>query len=108
MGGFYTRVLSAQSALLGEERPEVLDRLAQPLLERDPGLPAELPLSPADVRPPPVWVALGQRLEGDRAGAAHDRLDRLGELHDGHLMRVADVARLAQVAHQQPPDPLDQ
>src|SRR5262245_7359165 len=95
----------AEGALLGRDRPEIGDGALETLRERDLGLPAEAGARQGDVGPARLRIVDGQRFVEDRALASHRGADRLGELEDRHLLRVADVAGLAEVALEEPPDP---
>src|SRR5690242_16737570 len=69
------------------------ERALQALVELDLGRPAENLLSTRDVGLANLGIVDRQRLEDNRArrlGRAHDRL---GELQQRHLGRVADVHR---------------
>lgn len=73
---------------------EVVDGPAQPLLERDAGLPAKLFISQANVRLTLPWVVRGQRHADDAAAALRDqRQDLLSQLQDGELAWVSKVDR---------------
>src|SRR4051812_40796258 len=85
----------------------LLDRLLQPVLERDLRLPAEQVLGAGDVGLADLRVVDGQRLVDDlRARAGH--LDHgLGELEQRVLVLVADVDRQVDVGLAQGDQPAD-
>ena len=68
------RRLAAQAATGRGEKPEALERLSQPVLERDPGLPAEDLAGPRDVGLAHLRIVGRKALEDDlRAGAREQR-----------------------------------
>src|SRR5262245_25397832 len=67
------------------------ERPAQACLELDLGLPAEDLLRPGDVGLTLLGVVLWQSLVDDLAGRPGQAEDRLGELEDRELARVAEV-----------------
>src|SRR5438552_3805294 len=71
--------------------PEVLERAAQAVRERDPGLPAQERARARDVGLPHARVVEGQRARDDAALRAGQRDDRLRQLADGELVGIADV-----------------
>src|SRR4029450_7277709 len=88
--------------------PEVLDGVAESLLEPDLRLPAEEGPRARDVGLALLRVVDRQRPEHDLAPRVRERLDALGKLEDRHLRRVATVDRAAVVRPEQPHDALDQ
>src|SRR5262245_48048256 len=77
-----------------ELRPEVDERLAQPLLERHLGLPAQDLPGACDVGLADLRIVHGQGLLHDPAPRTRETDDLLGELPDRHLVGVADVDRV--------------
>ena len=88
--------------------PERGDGLPQAVLQLDLRLPAEQLPGAGDVRLAHLRVVHGKRLEDDLARGAGEANDRLGELEQRLLVRVAEVDRkmLARLGEQD--DPADQ
>src|SRR5215213_6866226 len=87
--------------------PQGRVELAQPLVETHLGLPCEYLLCACDVGLADLGVVDGQRLVDDRAAAAPDLEDLLGQLEQGELLWVADVHGQVLAAlgeRDQPPD----
>src|SRR5436190_20064407 len=76
---------------------EVLDRVAQALVEPHLGLPAEHLARARDVRLADLRVVDRKFAMHDAALASGERTDALGEIHHRHLGRVADVHGLVYV-----------
>src|SRR5262249_52907341 len=70
----------------------------QALVGVDAGLPAQLGARAGDVRPAHLGIVDGEGTEDDLAARVGDSQDTLGQLEQGHFMRVADVHGLARPA----------
>src|SRR5262245_63667701 len=87
---------------------EVLDGRAQSLLEIRPRLPAEQLARKPDVGLTDLWVVNRERTVHDAAVPTHEPQDRLRELEDRHLARVAEVHGTVVAGFEKSDDALDE
>ena len=72
---------------------QTFERSPQALFQFDVGLPVQDLARPRDVRLPDLGIVDRQGLEDDLALRARDPDDGLGQVEQGHLMRVPEVDR---------------
>src|SRR5580765_8167118 len=87
---------------------EVFDGRTQPLLEIRPRFPAEQLAREPDVGLTDLRVVDRQRTVHDATVPTHQSQDRLRELEDRHLARVAEVHGAAVAGPEEPDDALDE
>src|SRR3989338_2431055 len=93
----------------GMVRTEPRNRLAQPFLKRNAGLPAEQRVSFADIGSALSGIIHGEWVEFQTTGGSLQvRQHLLRNLQDGALIRIAEIHGIVEVAVHQPENPLDE